>query len=97
VKKADCDSETEEVRTPIGIALNGASVGQPVKVHKSGNLTLNAVLTAGQIYILSNTAGGIAPHSDLTTGWYPVVLGVALSTTVLKCPAGGPLIGTTAV
>lgn len=97
VLPADADSATAEVRTPVGIAVNTAAAGQPVKVQKSGNLTLNAALTAGRIYILSANAGMIAPHTDLTTNWYPVILGTATSATVLKMPAGGPLVGETAV
>ncbi len=33
------------------------------------------------MYVLSGTAGGIAPMDDLAAGMYPVVLGVAYSTT----------------
>lgn len=83
-KLADNNSATAAVRTPQGIALNGAASGQPVRVLKSGNLTLNAVLTAGVAYYLSDTAGGICPVADLATGEYPSVIGIATSTTVLK-------------
>lgn len=83
-KLADNNSATAAVRTPQGIALNGAASGQPVRVLKSGNLTLNAVLTAGVAYYLSDTPGGICPVGDLATGEYPAFIGIATSTTVLK-------------
>lgn len=67
----------------IGVALNGASDGQPIVVQTEGDLTLNAVLTAGTAYYLSDTPGGICPLADLLTGEYVVLLGVAKSTTVL--------------
>lgn len=69
----------------VGIALNGGAIGQRIQYIQSGNLTINAVLVAGQTYVASAAAaGGIAPLVDLTTGHFPAILGIALSTTVLK-------------
>lgn len=82
-KLADCDSATAAVRAPYGIALHAAYSGQPLAVAKSGPVTFNAIFTAGLAYYLSATAGGIAPVADLSTGAYPSVLGMAISTTVL--------------
>lgn len=82
-KLADADASSATAAC-VGIALNGASDGQPVKYITYGNLTLNAVLTAGVIYVLSGTAGGIAPSADLGSGDNVVILGCASSTTVLK-------------
>lgn len=67
-----------------GIALCGASSGQPVEYAVGGDLTFNAAFTQGLIYINSTTAGAIAPHTDLATGNYTTVLGVAVSTTRLR-------------
>jgi hypothetical protein len=83
-KLSDCDSATEAERAVDGIALNGCADGQPLAVHKSGPLTMGEVFTAGQAYYLSATAGGIAPYADLGSGDYPVLLGIASSTSVLK-------------
>jgi hypothetical protein len=80
---ADADSATAEARSPDGIALNGAAVGQPVAVQTKGDLTINAVLTANTPFFLSGTAGGICPIADVGTGEYLVQLGIAKSTTVL--------------
>lgn len=82
-KLADCDSPTAEVRRPRGIALNGASDGQPLSVLRSGDVTIGATLTAGIAYYLSGTPGGIAPVADLGSGDYPTVIGIAESTSVL--------------
>lgn len=82
-KLADADSGTAAVRAPIGIALNGASDGQPLRVIQAGDLTMNAVMTAGTAYYLSPTPGGIAPLADLLAGDDVVLLGLAKSTTVL--------------
>ncbi len=83
-KLADCDAATAEARVATAIALNGASDGQPVKVMKSGTVTIGAALSAGVAYYLSATAGGICPVGDLTTGKYPQIVGMAISTTKLK-------------
>ena len=82
LKPADANASSLTA-TVIGIALHGASDGQPIAYITQGDLTLNAVLTAGKIYVLTETAGGIALAVDLATGWRTSVLGVAKSTTVL--------------
>lgn len=82
--KADADGATALIRTARGIALNGASQYQPLQIQKSGSLTLGATLTAGVTYYLSNTAGGICPLADVGSGEYFHIIGIAMSTTVLK-------------
>lgn len=82
-KLADCDSATAAVRSPAGIALNGASDGQPLVVLEEGSCTIGATLTAGTTYYLSPNAGGICPLADVLAGDYPVIIGIATSTTVL--------------
>lgn len=67
-----------------GIALHAAATGQPIEYQTDGNLTFNAVLTAGTIYVQSATAGGIAPAADLASGHHVTILGVATSTTNLE-------------
>lgn len=77
------DADAAATATVKGIALHGASDGQPLQIITEGNLTLNAVLTKGVVYYMSTTAGGIAPVADLAAGDYISVLGVATSTTNL--------------
>ena len=66
----------------LGVAVT-AGIGQPVRVLRSGPCTIGATLTAGVAYYLSDTAGGICPVADLSTGEYPCLVGIATSTTVL--------------
>ena len=80
---ADSNSATAAARQAGGIALNGASDGQPITVHKSGDLTVGAVLTAGQAVYLSDTAGGLCPLADVGAGEYVCLIGLAKSTSVL--------------
>jgi hypothetical protein len=75
LKLADCDSSSATA-TVVGIALHGASSGQPIKYAPSGELTIGATVTVGEIYVLSGTAGGIAPEADLASGDYVSILGV---------------------
>lgn len=80
---ADADSVTAEARKAIGIALNGASLNQPVDVLTGGDITLGSVLTAATAYYLSDEPGKICPVGDLATGDYVCLLGLAKSTSVL--------------
>jgi hypothetical protein len=82
-KLADSNSATAAARVASAIALNSASLNQPVSVLKSGDLTVNAVLTAGVAVYLSDTPGGLCPVADVGTGEYPQIVGIAKSTTVL--------------
>lgn len=81
---ADGDSATAAARVPLGIALNGASLNQPLAVQKSGDVTIGATLTAGTAYYLGDDPGGICPLADVATGDDVVLMGLAKSTTVLK-------------
>lgn len=82
LKLADANAGTEgaDVRRPYGIALHGASAGQPLAVLTGGDINLGATITEGTIYILSGTAGGIAPAADLVSGMSTVILGVGTGT-----------------
>jgi hypothetical protein len=67
----------------VFMALNGAANNQPLTVLASGEVTINAVMTAGTTYYGSPNAGGVAPVADLLAGDNVIVLGVAKTTTVL--------------
>jgi hypothetical protein len=82
-KLADCDHATAAVRSPYGIALNGAAANQPLTVITEGPVTIGGTLTAGVTYYLSSVAGGVAPIADIASGDYPVILGIATSASVL--------------
>lgn len=81
---ADDDSATAAAKIPTGIALNGAAAGQPLAVHKNGDIVIGAALTPGTAYYLSNTAGKICPFADLATPESPVFIGIARSASVLR-------------
>lgn len=69
----------------VGILLNAGSVGQAATVQTSGQITVGGTLVFGTTYVISAAvAGHMAPETDLLTGNYITILGVAISTTVLQ-------------
>lgn len=78
---ADCDA-LAAAKVCRGIALNGASPGQPVNVLERGEITLGAAAAPanGVPYFLSPTPGGIAPLADILTGDACIYLGVGIGT-----------------
>ena len=76
LKLAQSDGTAAEA-TVKGIAMGGGADGQPITIAKAGDIDLGATLTVGKIYCLSQTAGGICPVDDLTTGDYVSIIGVA--------------------
>jgi hypothetical protein len=84
VKLADANSATASVRTVSGIAISGAANGSPVIVQRSGDITIGASTTAGVIYCLSGTAGGIMPAADIATGIYVGIIGVGIGSSQIR-------------
>ncbi len=61
-----------------GIALHGASSGQPIKfVTRDPDFTAGVTVTEGTHMVVSpNNAGGISATADLASGNYPYVFGI---------------------
>ena len=69
----------------VGIAANGASLNQPITYYSlDDDLTIGGTVVAGTSYVLSSTAGGIAPAADLASGNYITLIGVAKTTAKLS-------------
>lgn len=79
---ADANASTTTAAV-AGLAASGGAAGQQIiVVLYDDDLTVGGTLsTSAPIYVLSGTAGGIAPVADLTTGWYARPVLVAKSTT----------------
>lgn len=69
-----------------GIASCSAAPGQPVRVQTGGILNVGgALLTIGEIYVLSGLAPGkIGPVADLGAGDFVTVLGIGQTTSLLQ-------------
>ncbi len=76
LKPADANASAVTAAV-VGIALHASLDEQPIAYARVGLINLGAPLTVGQIYVPSATAGAIAPVSDLATGHYVTILGVA--------------------
>ena len=61
----------------VGITLTDAIADQEVVVARSGKVDLGATLTVGTVYVVSGTAGGIAPVGDTPSSEYLTILGWA--------------------
>lgn len=77
------DADVAATALAVGVALNGGSAGQPGSIATSGNLTTNSVGTAGAVVVVSTTAGGLAPVTDLASGDYVTIVGVFTTATNL--------------
>lgn len=75
LKLADAN-DTSATAVVYGVAMNGAAIGQPVRVLRKGRYAPGFTGAASTIVILSGTAGGLAPTADIVTGWRAVVIGV---------------------
>lgn len=88
-KLADANSATAHI--VAGVATGSYADGQWGQIiyedddfTPGGTLSITASATSTGIYVLSATAGGIAPATDAVATMYPVVLGVAKSTTKMN-------------
>src|SRR5690349_9058777 len=82
--KADNNAANTDLRTPIGIALHGASLDQPLTIQTEGDINLGATLTVGVPYFLGDAPGGISPLADLASGEFVGFLGIASAANNLK-------------
>lgn len=75
--KAQCDGNAEEsgVGVPFGIAVTGGAAGQFIVVCTGGGTVTLGTGTAGTLYVVAATAGGIAPISDLVSTNKLTILG----------------------
>jgi hypothetical protein len=80
--KADNDV-TVDTAEVAGIVLSGNSADGQGIIVIGGPITIGAATTAGVSYVLSSTAGGIAPAADLGTGDYISSLGHATTTAII--------------
>lgn len=80
LKLAQCDGTAAEAAV-VGIALHAASANQPLRYAESGAvMNIGATTAKTTAYLLSATAGGIAPQVDITAGQRIVYLGYATAT-----------------
>jgi hypothetical protein len=82
-KYSDSNASVEAAASR-GVALHAAAAGQPVAVQVAGDIVIGATLVPGEVYVAGAAQATINPHSDAGAGWYATIVGVAISTTVLR-------------
>jgi hypothetical protein len=91
IKLADANLSLAAAKSK-GVSLHAALDGQPIRYQKGGKLVAGAgaAPAKGTIYVVSGTAGGIAPSADLASGWHATVLGVGDGDGGIDLVPGGP-------
>lgn len=83
LKLADANASSA-TGTVKGIAMHGASSGQPLRLAVGGSIDPGFTVTVNTIYVQSATAGGIAPAADLASGHYGCIVGWGITASSLK-------------
>jgi hypothetical protein len=93
LKLADANGTGDQLSV-AGIALNGASDGQPLNyVESDPALIIGAAVLAGVNYCLSDTPGGICTDDDKIAGDTMINLGPGTTTTTINlAPSKGGVI-----
>lgn len=79
--RADANDSAKYNATAI--ALTPAATDEYFLIQTAGQMNLGATLTTGSVYVVSANVGAIAPVADIATGWYPSILAISISTTVV--------------
>jgi len=77
-------NSSEATTKAAGIALCAGGDGQPIIIQTDGDITIGATVVVGEIYLVSGAPGAIAPEEDVTVTKFVTVLGVGISTTVIR-------------
>lgn len=81
---ADADASATAAEA-TKLAMTPASAdGYGIVAGAGMEVNLGATLTVGTTYVVSATAGGIAPIADLTTGDYTCIIGTAQTASKIK-------------
>lgn len=80
--KADADTLAEAAAE--GIAITPGVADDYAIMLTAGTINMGGTLAVGQVYVVSVNAGGVAPYSDLGSGDYVTILGVATTTAILN-------------
>ena len=79
-----CDNDVLASAECIGIASHGASAGQPLRLQRTGQITIGGTSAAGVPYFVGAGAGTIELLADVTTGKFLSLIGIGVSATKIK-------------
>ena len=75
---------SEAAAAAVGVALNGAANGQPIRYQTGGNINPGGTVAVGEVYNVSRNAGKFAPDADVLSTVYRTTLGVGTTTSNVK-------------
>ena len=76
-------NDTAAKCTAVGVMLNSCASGE-VAIYAASGVTINTSgLTAGEVYVVSSTAGDLELVTDLASAELTTIVGVASSATAL--------------
>lgn len=83
LRGADADGGAQAANVK-GIALHGASDGQPLRVQTAGTIAIGGTTVVGAQYSLAVTAGAIVDDADIVTGNFQTSIGTGASGNTLR-------------
>jgi hypothetical protein len=78
------DNGASDTAAAKGIALTPNAADGYGIIQLTGDMDLGATLTVGTIYVVSATAGKIAPEADIGTTEYVTILGTAKTAALIQ-------------
>lgn len=78
-----CDADVLATSLCAGITTHDAATGQPIRVQNGGDMTLGT-MTLAVAYYVGTGAGEIVPVADIGSGDFVSLIGIAISTTVIR-------------
>lgn len=76
-KYYQAQSSSAAAAAAVAIAVKSAGTDELGLIISAGEYDFGATLVVGQVYCVGNAAGSLVPYSDLTTGDYVTIVGVA--------------------
>lgn len=83
LREADCDGGARAASVK-GIALHGASDGQPLRIQIAGTVAIGGTTVVGAPYALGATPGTITDAADVGAGSFYTAIGVGAANNTLK-------------
>ena len=83
LRGADADAGAQAAAVK-GIALHGASDGQPLRVQTAGTIAIGGTTVVGAQYSLGVSAGAIVDDADIVTGNFQTSIGTGASGNTLR-------------
>lgn len=83
LRGADADAGAQAANVK-GIALHGASDGQPLRVQTAGTIAIGGTTVVGAQYSLGVTGGAIVDDADIIAGNFQTSIGTGASGNTLR-------------